>query len=133
MIECVFSLVFSVLSQATLYCDGDTIWYVLTVAPSTSAPPLTVENVLKYTQEVKNWKKVGFWLLPGDPTEQLDAIEREYSYNKDRLRAVVQQWLQGGGPTRSWRWLVQALDYAGDMKVADPIRKFAEPPQGESS
>ena len=119
----------------TLYCDGDTIWYVLTVPPSTSAPPLTVENVLKYlpVQEVKNWRMVGEILLVGvtDSTEQLAAMEREYSSNQDRIRAVVQQWLERGGP--SWRWLVWALDVAGDIQVADPIRGFTEPPRGESS
>ena len=121
----------------TLYCDGDTIWYVLTVPPSTSAPPLTVENVLKYlpVQEVKNWRMVGEILLVGvtDSTEQLAAMEREYSSNQDRIRAVVQQWLERGGSTQSWKWLVRTLDVAGDIQVADPIRGFTEPPRGESS
>ena len=48
------------------------------------------------------------------------------------MRAVVQQWLQGG-LSPSWRWLVRALDHAGDIEVADPIRGFTEPPPGESS
>ena len=121
----------------TLYCDGDTIWYVLTVPPSTSAPPLTVENVLKYlpVQEVKSWREVGKILLAGvtDHTKQLDAMERKYSSSEERIRAVVQQWLEGGGPTRSWKWLVWALDRAGDIEVADPIRGFTEPLRGESS
>ena len=99
----------------TLYCDGDTTCYVLTVPPSTSAPPLTVENVLKYTQEVKNWRKVGYWLLGFENTKQLDAIQRDYSSNEDRMRAVVQQWLQGGGRPPSWRRLIYALDREGDI------------------
>ena len=117
----------------TLYCDGDTICYVLTVPPSTSAPPLTVENVLKYTQEVKNWRKVGYWLLPGDPSKELDAIQRKHTSSEDKMRAVVQQWLQGGGAPPSWRRLAWSLDIAGDIQVADPIRGFTEPPRGESS
>ena len=121
----------------TLYCDGDTTCYVLTVPPSTSAPPLTVENVFKFmnVQEVKNWREVGkiLFLLVTDSTEQLDAIEREYSSSEDRIRAVVQQWLQGGAHLRSWRWLVWALDRTGDIQVADHIRGFTEPPRGESS
>ena len=77
---------------------------------------------------------MGEWLLLLiGPTKQLDAIQRKYSSNEDRMTAVVQQWLQGGGLSQSWRRLVWALDYAGDIKVADPIRRFAEPPQGESS
>ena len=119
----------------SLYC-GDTICYVLTVPPSTSAPPLTVENVLKFmnVQEVKDWRKVGLELLLGvtNRTEQLDVIQREYSSNEDRMRAVVQQWLEGEAHLRSWRWLLLALDHAGDIQVADPIRGFAEPPRGES-
>ena len=118
----------------TLYCDGDTICYVLTVPPSTSAPPLTVENVLKYlpVQEVKNWREVGLELLVYDEAK-VEAIQRQYSSNEERIRAVVQQWLEGGGYPPSWRWLVWALDRAGDIQVADPIRGFTEPPPGESS
>ena len=116
----------------TLYCDGDTICYVLTVPPSTSAPPLTVENVLKYTQEVKDWRMVGE-LLIGYSETKVEEIEREYSSSEDRMRAVVQQWLEGEDLSPSWRELVWALDHAGDIQVADPIRGFAEPPRGESS
>ena len=85
-----------------------------------------------YVQEVKDWKMVGRLLLSFNEAK-VDAIEKEYSSNEDRMRAVVQQWLQGGGYPPSWRWLVWALDYAGDIKAADPIRRFAEPPPGESS
>ena len=116
----------------TLYCDGDTICNVLTIAPSTSAPPLTVENVLKYLSEVKNWRTVGLWLL-GYNEAKVQATEGEYSSNEDRMRAVVQQWLEGEAHLRSWRWLVRALDHAGDIQVADPIRGFTEPLPGESS
>ena len=116
----------------TLYCDGDTTSYVLTIFVSTIAPPLNVECVLKHVQGVKDWREVGNWLL-GYKSTKLNAIEREYSSNEDRLRAVVQQWLEGGGHSPSWRWLVWSLDTAGDSIVADPIRGFAEPPQGESS
>ena len=101
---------------------------------STSVPPLTVENVLKLmnVQEVKNWRTVGELLL-GHGSTKLEAIEREYSSKDDRMRAVVQQWLEGGGHPPSWRRLVRALDKAGDIQVADPIHGFTEPPSGESS
>ena len=115
----------------TLYCDGDTTCYVLTIPVSTSAPPLTVEQVLKYLQGVKNWRKVGEWLFLG--STKLDAIEKGYTVDEDRLQAVVQQWLEGRGLSRSWRSLVCSLDRAGDITLADPIRGFAEPPPGESS
>ena len=63
----------------------------------------------------------------------MQAIEREYSSKDDRMRAAVQQWLQGGGLPPSWRRLAWSLDRAGDIQVADPIRGFTEPPRGESS
>ena len=91
-----------------------------------------MENVLKHTQEVKYWREVGKWLL-GYNEAKVQAIEREYSSKDDRMRAAVQQWLQGEGLSLSWRTLVWALDQAGDIQVADPIRGFTEPPQGESS
>ena len=119
----------------TLYCDGDTTCYVLTSPVSTAAPPLTrltVEHVLKHVQGVKNWRTVGRRLL-GYNESKLNAIEREYSSDSDRLQAAVQQWLEGGGlPQPSWRTLVRSLDRAGDITVADPIRGFAEPLPGES-
>ena len=117
----------------TLYCDGDTTCYVRTIPVSTIAPRLNVEEVFKHVQGVKDWRKVGKWLL-GYNESKVDAIERKYSTDSDRLQAAVQQWLEGGGLTQpSWRRLVWSLDLAGDTNVADPIRGFAEPPQGESS
>ena len=118
----------------TLYCDGDTTCYVLTIPPSTSAPPLTVENVLKYVPVVKNWRKVGEWLLPVIRTKRRVELRllpgvttKQLTSTEDRM--IVQQWLQGGD--LSWRRLVWALDEAGDIKAADSIRQFAEPPLGE--
>ena len=67
-----------------------------------------------------NWNRAG-------------VTHMKYRSNEDRLKAVVQRWLQAGGIPRSWRWLVWSLDWAGENAVADPIRGFAEPPQGESS
>ena len=117
-----------------MYYDGDTTCDVLTIPVCTSAPPLNVEHVLKHLQGVKNWREVGDWLLGyGLRTKELDAIQRKYSSDEDRLQAVVQQWLEGGGFTQpSWRLLVWSLDHAGDITAADPIRGFAEPPRGES-
>ena len=71
-------------------------------------------------------------MLPSLNEAKVQAIERKYSSSEDRMRAVVQQWLEGGGLSLSWRTLVWALDCVGDIEVADPIRGFTEPPQGES-
>ena len=105
------------------------LWHV---PVSTTAPPFNVEQIFKHVQGVKNWRVLGKWLLGYDESK-VDAIERKYSTDSDRLQAVVQQWLEDGGLPPSWRTLVWSLDRAGDIVVADPIRGFAEPPQGESS
>ena len=105
------------------------LWHV---PVSTTAPPFDVEQIFKHVQGVKNWREVGKVLLRYDESK-VDAIERKYRTDSDRLQAVVQQWLEGGGLRPSWRRLVWSLDFAGDIFAADPIRGFAEPPQGESS
>ena len=116
-----------------MYCDGDTTCDVLTIPISTSAPPLTVGNVLKNLHGLKNGWEVGKWLL-GYSESKVGAIQRKYNSNEKRLKAAVKQWLEGGGRSRqSWRLLVWSLDQAGDIVVADPIRGFTEPPPGESS
>ena len=96
------------------------------------APPLTLSNVLAHVQDVKNWSELGWWLLSFN-SKKLNAIQRENTTDQDRLRATVELWLKGEGRPPSWRSLVYSLDCAGELTVADPIRGFAEPPQGESS
>ena len=96
------------------------------------APPLTLSNVLAHVQDVKNWRELGRWLfLLND--EKLNAIQRENTTDQDRLRAAVELWLKGEGWSPAWRSLVYSLDCVGELTVADPIRGFAEPLQGESS
>ena len=58
---------------------------------------------MKYLQEVKDWWVVGNWLLGYGSTKQLNAIHMKYRSNEDRLKAVVQRWLQAGGIPRSWK------------------------------
>ena len=97
------------------------------------APPLTLSNVLAHVQGVKNWRKLGEWLFYSLDHDKLNAIQRENTSDQDRLRVAVELWLKGEGHPPSWRSLVYSLDWAGELTVADPIRGFAEPPQGESS
>jgi len=56
--------------------------------------------------------------------------------NENRLRAVVECWLGGGGlavvEEPSWRRLIWTLDDRGENQVADKIRHFAEPVLGKS-
>jgi len=126
----------------------------------TSAPPLTVENILSAVQGVA-WRKLGEELIyhswePEYP--KLEEIESQHQSDDSRLRAVIECWLQGEGRNEepSWRRIIWALDgatedhgietiasYPGPFEksenkatetsaAADPIRHFAEPLPGKS-
>ena len=99
------------------------------------APPLTLSNVLAHVQGVK-WRELGEELFLDQLNvvyPVLDGIQRRHTTNEGRLRDTIQHWLIGEDHPPSWRRLVYSLDWAGELTVADPIRGFAEPPQGESS
>ena len=108
---------------------------------STSAPPLTVENILTAVQGVA-WRKLGEVLFSGDYNTEsrqfdypkLDEIERQHQSDDSRLHAVIECWLQGEGRGEepSWRVLIWRLDGAEATKAADTIRHLAEPLPGKS-
>ena len=82
------------------------------------APPLTVENVLKTLEGVKDWEEVAM---------QLGTY---YSINIS-LKDAVEQFIQGQGIFQpSWRAVIFALDGAEETPVADRIRSYGEPVQG---
>ena len=96
-----------------------------------SAPPLTVEAVLKYLPGVA-WRPLGERFIPSGV---FDEIERQHQSDDSRLHAVMECWLQGGGVglEPSWRNIIWRLDEATETTAAaDPIRHFAEPLPGES-
>ena len=83
-----------------------------------SDPPLTVDNIVKELKEVMNVFKLYLW-FSGDASI-LASIED-----------VVEQFLQGHGYYQpSWRAVIFALDGAGETRVADRIRHYAEPVRG---
>ena len=110
---------------------------------STSAPPLTVENILTAVQGVA-WRKLGEELFEdGDYNMEshqfdypkLDEIERQHQCDDSRLRAVIERWLQGEGKDDepSWRRIILTLDGATEPRAAaDSIRHLAEPLPGKS-
>ena len=64
--------------------------------------------------------------------KKLDAIERQYTSDDARLKAVVEAFLLGEGRHQpSWRMLIHALYEAGETSVAEKIKTNAEPQQGE--
>ena len=119
------------------------ICFTLSLNPlSTTAPPLTVENILTAMQGVA-WRKLGEGLIEyGDYNTEshqvdypkLDEIERQHQSDDSRLRAVIECWLQGEGKDEepSWRALIWRLDRANETRAAADIRHFAEPLPGKS-
>jgi len=101
---------------------------------STSAPPLTVDNVLTAVQRV-DWRMLGKELLTissfiGD--SKLEEIRGQHQSDADRLHAVVTTWMQSHWCKPSWRQLIWTLDHIKMAICADKIRHFAEPVLGES-
>ena len=90
------------------------------------------------------WRELGERLFPLTPTggqlhyPKLDEIERQHQSDGDRLRTVIECWLQGEGRDEgrdeepSWRRIIWVLDSAKATKAADTIRHFAEPLPGKS-
>ena len=58
--------------------------------------------------------------------------EHQYDSNEARLKAAVEGFLLGNGHYQpTWRALMYCLDGAWEVSLADKIRRFGEPVQGE--
>ena len=117
--------------------DHHVLWEVTCDLPPpsslsfSSAPPLTLEVVLKYLPGVA-WRRVGSNLIPAGVFREMES---QYQSDDSRLCAVMECWLQGEGLDKepSWRALILRLDGATETSTAaDHIRHFAEPLPGES-
>ena len=103
---------------------------------STSAPPLTVNTVVRALDGVRDWKRFGeslfFWSdIFSDHDARLQALKQQHRFDGNYLHGVVEEWFKGHHP--SWRLIIFALDFTKESVVADPIRGYAEPPPGEWS
>ena len=110
---------------------------------STSAPPLTVDNVLTVVQGV-HWRTLGEALFctrynifdhkPVGAESKLEEIQHQHWSDADRLHTVVNTWVKGRGYDKetSWRHLLHRLDKGSMTEIADKIRHFAEPVPGKS-
>ena len=97
-----------------------------TILCSHAVPHLTLPNITKYIPQILEIKAASLkhWLAVKDaPASSVEL--------------VLGTWLEGKEAPSSWRRLIWALDaiedsydYKGPQRVADNIRKFAEPPQG---
>ena len=91
-----------------------------------TAPPFTLETIVNHVKGVSNWKELGLCLdVPGS---ELNEIEQR-SNSDECLRSMLQQWILRN-PGASWRKLIWSLDASRHIKVADPIRSWAERVKG---
>ena len=116
--------------------DHHMVWEVTCDLPPpsslsfSSAPPLTVEAVLKYLPGMA-WKRLGYGLIPGGV---FDEIQKQHQSDDSCLHALIECWLQGERRDLepSWRRIIWTLDGATETTAAaDTIRHFAEPLPGE--
>ena len=107
------------------------MWFEALFIPS-PAPPLTLDNVLKAVKGVKNSNHLGEW---GFGVLDTDSIKRQHDSDEAQcLKAVVEKFLLGEGRYQpSWRAVIYTLDMENEVELADKIRSFGEPVQGECS
>ena len=99
------------------------VYVLFTVLLSLSpAPPLTLENVMKAVEGVKDLIGLDQWL----DGNYLTILH-------DSSKTVVEQFLKGQSSLYqqpSWRAVIFSLDGVGETHLADRIRHYAEPMQG---
>ena len=82
-------------------------------------------------KNVRSWRTLGervYSLL----SYKLDAIRRQHVSDEACLKAVIEEFLNGQGLYRppSWRALIWSLYKMNELQLAEHIRSFAEPVQG---
>ena len=84
---------------------------------------------------VRDWRKFGEWLFAlsgiSDWDSKLDTIQQQHNSDGNYLHGVVKEWFKGH--KQSWRRVILALDRVQERVIADSIRGYAEPADGEWS
>ena len=109
------------------------VWFdaLFTVLLPLQPPPLTLENVLKAVERVRNWERLCG--ARGLGVNTFD-IQRQHESDEAFLKAVVEKFLLGEGYYQpSWRRVIYSLDLVDESHLADQIRSYGEPVQGEST
>jgi hypothetical protein len=104
--------------------------YLFFSLPSlSSAPPLTLENILNVVKNVRSWRTLDQHIYYF--TTELDAIRRRHVSDEACLKAVIEGFLSGRGRYQpSWRALIWCLYKADEIPLAEHIISFTEPVQG---
>ena len=99
-----------------------------------TAPPLTLENILKFTKKVRNCKRYWADLSDGFDIQHHKVAEIVHFNSKatdeDHLKAVIVEFLQGGGGYQpTWRAVIHALLYVSNgpyLALDDTLRSYSE-------
>ena len=89
------------------------------------APPFTLNNVMAAVEGVRNWNILSGWL-------GVDFNRHQYNSDEACVKAIMEKFLLGKGDYQpTWKALIYCLDEAEEVHLADKIRSFGEPVQGE--
>ena len=97
-----------------------------------TAPPLTVDNVIKVVEGV-NWRTLfgglfGQYTMQGGRFIYPHNIQTNHQTDQACLKAVVETYIDDD--RRSWRKLIWVLYRSNHIGHAENIRSYAEPLQG---
>ena len=86
---------------------------------------------MKAVERVRDWRKLCEDLLGLFKDKK---IQDQHDTDEACLKAVVEKFLLGEGDYQpSWRAVILTLDEANEIDLADQIRSYGEPVQGENT
>ncbi len=94
---------------------------------STSDPTLTEEKVYRVMGEVRNWRRVGYYL--GVPESRWDQIKDTHSTEEAKKRALVRYYLQTVHDA-SWERLAGELYYRQQDSALAVVKELFHSSQG---
>ena len=94
------------------------------------APPLTLDNIFDAVKNVRSWRTLGQYMIYS--SSKLDDIQRRHASHEACLKDVIELFLSGKGRYKqpSWRAVIWSLYKANEIQLAEHIRNYAEPVQG---
>ena len=104
--------------------------YIYLSIHTSPVPPLTLDNVFDAVKNVRSWSALGEYIYSS--SFELDDIQRRHASDEACLKAVIELFLNGEGDYKqpSWRAIIWSLYNANEIQLAECIRSFAEPVQG---
>ena len=97
-------------------------------------PQLTSENVYLALTGVTNWEGLIDDLFGGESgKKEILGDRQQYATEEEYRRTAIDCYSRGQGPRQpSWRFLIWKLDECNEVNVANGLRRYAEPLQGNA-